>query len=86
VRAIDGPDSDRVPVVRTWRVDTTAPVVTDLTSTTVLEGIVTQARSATFTRRVTEAGGTDRFECRLHDAAVAPCTSPTELSNLPFGT
>jgi Putative metal-binding motif len=85
VRAVDGTDFDRVPVVRTWRVDTTAPVVTDLTSTTVLEGIVTTAQTATFTWGASEDGGIERFECRLDRGAFAPCTSPKELTALPVG-
>jgi hypothetical protein len=85
VEGIDGPDFDRVPVVRTWRVDTTAPVVNDLASPTVLEGIVTTARSATFTWGVTEIGGVERFECRLDGGAFEPCATPKELTGLPFG-
>jgi hypothetical protein len=85
VEAIDGPDFDRVPVVRTWRVDTTAPVVSDLTSPTVLEGVVTRARSATFTWGVTELGGVERFECRLDAGAFEPCAAPKELTGMPFG-
>jgi hypothetical protein len=85
VEAIDGPDFDRVPVVRTWRVDTTAPVVNDLASATILEGVVTTAQNATFTWGVTDVGGIDRFECQLDTGTFEPCASPKELTGLPFG-
>lgn len=85
VEAIDGDAFDRVPVVRTWRVDTTAPVVTGLASPTVLDGIVTTARDATFTWDATEVGGMDRFDCSVDGSAFAPCASPKALTGLPAG-
>jgi hypothetical protein len=84
VRAVDGPEFDRVPVTRTWRVDTTAPVST-LNSATITDGIVTTLLDATFTFAATDAGGVDRIECKLDDGAFAPCTSPKTFKDLSFG-
>jgi hypothetical protein len=85
VEAIDGPDFDRVPIVRTWRVDTTAPVIAGLASPTITDGIVTTALNATFNWGVNEVGGLDRFECKLDGGAFAPCASGKTFNDLPFG-
>ena len=85
VEAIDGPDFDRVPVVRTWRVDTTAPVMSTFNSPTITDGIVTTALTAAFNFAATEVGGLDRFECKLDSAPFEACTSPKEFGDLPFG-
>jgi hypothetical protein len=80
----NGNPSD-TPVVRTWRVDTIAPVVTGLASPTITDGIVTTALNATFTWGVTEAGGLLRFECKLDGGDFEACTSGKSFSDLPFG-
>ena len=85
VEAIDGPDFDRVPIVRTWRVDTTAPVVSTFNSPTITDGVVTTALTAAFNFAATEVGGLARFECRLDSGAFQACTSGKSYSDLPFG-
>ena len=85
VRGVDGPEFDRVPLTRTWKVDTTAPVITGLASPTITDGIVTTALNAAFTWGVTEVGGLDRFECQLDSGGFEPCASGKSFSDLPFG-
>jgi hypothetical protein len=85
VRSVDGPEFDRVPLVRTWRVDTVAPVVSTFNSPTIADGVVTTGLNATFNFAATEVGGLERFECKLDGENFAPCTSPKAFANLPFG-
>ena len=86
VKATDGPEFDRVPLTRTWTVDTTAPVISALNSPTITEGVVTTALDATFTWAVTEVGALDHFECTLDGGAPEPCASGKTYSDLPFGS
>lgn len=85
VRGKDGTDFDRVPVVRTWRVDTTAPALSAFGSPAISDGVLTTARTAAFTFGATDAGGIARFECKLDGGAFESCTSPKEYSDLGFG-
>jgi hypothetical protein len=81
----NGNPSD-TPVVRTWRVDTIAPLITGLTSPTITaDNIVTTALNATFTWGVTEVGGLQRFECKIDTGDFEPCTSGKTYNDLPFG-
>jgi len=84
VRATDGPEFDRVPVSRTWTVDTTAPVTTLSSTALPADGAVTNALTAPFTFSATDVGGLARIECKLDEAAFAACTSPKTLTNLSF--
>jgi hypothetical protein len=84
VRAIDGPDFDRVPISRTWTIDTVAPNTT-LALPSLPEGVLTTLLNAGFSFGSTEPLG--KLECRLDSAAAfTPCTSPTTLTNLAFGS
>ena len=85
VRGKDGADFDRVPVVRTWRVDTTAPVLSSFGSPAISDGVLTTARTAAFTFGATDPGGIDRFECKLDGGAFETCASPREYADLGFG-
>jgi hypothetical protein len=84
VEAIDGPDFDRVPVVRTWTVDTVAPNTT-LLSPDLPEGVLTTLLNAAFTFTSSEPVGAT-FQCRLAPAAdFSACTSPQNFTDLAFG-
>lgn len=79
VRAFDVAGNGSDPVRRTFVVDT-APPETTLTST---PDPVTKATSVSYAFSSSEGGAA--FECRLDDAAFAPCTSPTSLTELAEG-
>ncbi len=81
VRARNGSDFDRVPVVRTWVIDTVPPVAT--LSGGPGEGALQASDTETFTFASNEPDGS--FECRLDAAPFAPCASTTTLRNLPAG-
>jgi hypothetical protein len=82
IRAIDGPEFDRVPIVRTWTVDTVRPETTlDPLLGPGQDSIVT-ALTARFGFSSNEPG---TIQCRLDDAPFAACTSPKSFADLPFG-
>jgi hypothetical protein len=72
-RAVDGPESDRVPIVRTWRVDSIAPVAS-FGAGGPGEGALQAFNKETFNFSSNEAG---TLECRLDSADFAPCDSGT---------
>jgi hypothetical protein len=79
VRAVDAAgNADPSPVTRTFTIDTTAP------ATSIGDGPtgVTADATPTFTF---DAGPGARLECRIDDAAFAPCTSPFTTDPLPDG-
>lgn len=80
VRAKDGADSDRVPVVRTWRIDTTAPTATLDPTRGPNEGALQAATTETFAFTSNEPGST--FSCRLDSAPFQACTSPRTVTGL----
>lgn len=80
VRAEDGADSDRVPVVRTWRIDTTAPTATLDPTRGPNEGALQAATTETFAFTSNEPGST--FSCRLDSAPFQACTSPRTVTGL----
>jgi Putative metal-binding motif len=83
VEAIDGPDFDRVPVVRTWTVDSTPPDTT-VAAPDLPEGVLTTLVNASFSLSSSEPTGA-AFECKLDGAAFSACTSPATFADLPFG-
>ncbi len=81
VRAVDEAGNvDASPARVTWTVDLTAPT----TTITGRPDPETFARRATFLFDAVDGGGSvvAGTECRLDDAAFAPCTSPVELAGL----
>jgi hypothetical protein len=84
VRAVDGPEFDRVPISRTWTIDTVAPNTT-LSSPSLPEGVLTTLLNASFSFGSTEPLG--KLQCRLDGAAsFTNCTSPKTLTDLAFGS
>ena len=82
VVATDGVgNADATPASRTWTVDVSPPDTQLLSGPA--EGSTTPERSATFTFASPESGST--FECRLDDAAFAPCGSPMTLNDVALG-
>ena len=80
VRATDAAGNQEAsPASRTWTVDTLAPVV----SLTAKPGASTTATTATFSFVADEAA---TFECRIGEAAFAPCTSPKAYEGLTPGS
>jgi Ca2+-binding RTX toxin-like protein len=81
VRAVDeARNVDASPARATWTVDLTAPK----TTITGRPDAETFARRATFLFDALDGGGSvvAGTECRLDDAAFAPCASPVELAGL----
>ena len=83
VQAFDGPDFDRVPIERSWTVDSTPPD-TSLSSEELPQGVLTTLLDAKFTFASTEPVGAV-LQCKLDAAAFSTCTSPRLFANLPFG-
>jgi hypothetical protein len=83
VRAIDGPEFDRVPIVRTWKIDTVAPAAKLDTNSGPGQGALQAVNTETFNFDANEPGAT--FECRLDDAAFAACTSGIVVDRLTAG-
>lgn len=71
---------DASPAEHVWDIDLTAPTAL----LTEKPAAKTGARTATFAFTATDAGPAANagFDCRLDDAAFAPCTSPVVLENL----
>ena len=82
VRAKDGPETDRVPVVRTWTVDVTPPTATLDPTSGPGEGALQTISKETFKFTSSELG---TFECRLDSAAFAPCDTGIVLERMPAG-
>ncbi|HVF77924.1 MAG TPA: hypothetical protein VNA28_06480 [Solirubrobacteraceae bacterium] len=81
VRATDAAlNTDPSPASRTWTIDATPP---DTTITSGPTGTVATS-SASFALSTPDNGSS--FECRLDDAAYAPCTSPKDYGLLADGT
>lgn len=81
VLARDGAsDFDRVPVVRTWTIDTTAPIAALDPTRGPNEGALQAATTETFAFTSNEPGGT--FSCRLDSAPFQSCTSPKTVTGL----
>ncbi len=81
VRAVDEAGNvDASPASAVWTVDLTAPK----TTITGHPDPTTLARRATFVFDAADSGGSSvaGIECRLDDAAFAPCASPVELAGL----
>jgi Ca2+-binding RTX toxin-like protein len=81
VRAVDeAGNADPSPASATWTVDLTAPQ----TTITGRPDPKTLKKDATFVFEAVDSGGSSvaGIECRLDDAAFAPCTSPVELAEL----
>ncbi|MDA0165352.1 putative metal-binding motif-containing protein [Solirubrobacter ginsenosidimutans] len=83
IRAKDGPEFDRVPIVRTWRVDTVLPVARLDSNSGPGAGALQAVNTETFNFDNNETGST--FECRLDSAAFAPCTSGIVVDHLTAG-
>jgi hypothetical protein len=83
VRARDGGDFDRVPSVRTWTIDTVAPVASLATDTGPGEGALQAVDRETFSFFSSEANST--FQCRLDAAAFAACAPGIVLERLAAG-
>jgi putative metal-binding protein len=81
-RARDGADLDRVPVTRTWTVDTTTPDTALDPSVGPDEGDVTTLLTAAFALGASEPAS---FQCRLAPADFAPCGPQASFAALPFG-
>ncbi|WNG44794.1 MYXO-CTERM sorting domain-containing protein [Archangium minus] len=80
-RAVDAAGNESTDsAVRAFSVDATAPV----TTITEAPPSQTEQTSATFNFSSDDAKAT--FQCRLDDAAFAPCESPYSLSDLSAGT
>jgi hypothetical protein len=75
-------DFDRVPLVRTFTVDTTRPNTLLDPTAGPRDGEVSLLRTATF---VISSGEPASFQCRVDTAAFAPCRSPHMLAGLPLG-
>jgi hypothetical protein len=83
VRSRDGvAEFDRVPVVRTWTVDTVAPTTTLDPTSGPGEGALQAVNKETFRFSASEPG---TFECRLDAAAFAPCDTGITLERLAAG-
>jgi hypothetical protein len=82
IRARDGADFDRVPIVRTWTVDTVPPETVLALDVGPREGEVTTLLTAAFAISTSEPA---TLECRLAPAAFAPCGARVSLADLPFG-
>lgn len=82
VRAVDGPDFDRVPVTRTWTVDTVRPNTTVDPLIGPRDGEVSTLLTAAFSIVSSEPG---TLQCRLDAAPFAPCSSSKSFAGLGFG-
>jgi hypothetical protein len=84
VRATDTASGnfDRVPVVRTWTVDTVAPTATLAPGTGPIDGATSGLDRETFAFSADEPA---TFQCRLDDAPFAACASGIVLDRLTSG-
>jgi hypothetical protein len=82
VRAKDGADSDRVPLVRTWTVDTVPPTVTFVVGKGPNENALQSSATETFGLTASEQS---TFSCRLDGAAFAPCSAQPTVTGLRNG-
>jgi hypothetical protein len=82
VRAVDGPDFDRVPAAQSWTVDTVAPVATLDPTSGPGQGALQAVNVETFKFSSNEPG---TLQCSFDSAAFATCTSPLTLNHLSAG-
>jgi Putative metal-binding motif len=82
VRALDGPEMDRTPLVRTWTVDTVAPNTGLDPLVGPRDGEVSTLLSAAFKMSASEPAS---IQCRLDGAPFAGCPATRSFSNLAFG-
>ena len=81
VRSVDAVgNKDSSPAVATWTIDLVGP------ESSIADGPPAESRvtAATFVFDAVDTGGSSvaRYECRLDDAAFAPCASPLALTGL----
>jgi CSLREA domain-containing protein len=82
VKATDAAGNTSAPAVRAWKIQTAAPP----TSITAAPQPNTESTAATFEFGEAGSGGeANGFECRLDDAAFAPCASPRSFAALAPG-
>ena len=82
VRARDGADFDRVPIARTWTVDTVPPETSLDPNVGPDDGEVTTLLTAGFAIGASEPA---RLQCRLGPADFGACPSEVSFADLPFG-
>ena len=82
VRAKDGPVNDPSTLVRTWRVDSVAPIAALDKDTGPGEGALQAINTETFNFTANEPS---TFQCRLDSADFADCGAPVTLEHLKAG-
>jgi hypothetical protein len=82
VRAKDGPVNDPSTLVRTWRVDSVAPLAALDKDSAPRDGALQAINTETFNFTANEAS---TFQCRLDSADFADCSAPFTLEHLKAG-
>jgi hypothetical protein len=85
IRAVNGDASavDAVPITRTWTIDTTAPTVAFIPGSGPADGALQVSDHEAFGFTSDDPNAT--FQCRLDDAAFAPCASGIAVERLSTG-